>query len=48
MENIDTASNTLTLNTLTLNSVECGNTFNTHNEFVSAIQRYARENGFSI
>ncbi len=43
---MDTASNTFTPNTL--NSIKCGDTFNTHDEFVYAIQQYARKNGFSI
>jgi len=43
---MDTASNTFTLNTL--NSIKCENTFNTHNEFIYAIQQYIHENGFSV
>src|SRR5215216_499571 len=31
-----------------LNTISCGDTFNTHDDFVRAIQTYAHENGFSV
>lgn len=31
-----------------LNTISCGDTFNTHDEFVRAIQTYAHKNGFSV
>ena len=31
-----------------LNTIKCGDTFNTHDDFVHAIQTYAHEKGFSI